>query len=169
MWDPRSAQTAPIVDGLVSQVRIVSRRHALFGEILPVIAVRSARGPKFVVVRLPDGRRRSIPRSITDLAREPFPRGRDSIEESCRVSVRTLLPLASFLAARLPLLEGIGDDCAASFGPDALDESGPDTIGIGSHSAATLADSAGRQQEPDCVDPRRYGEADGDERSGGAR
>jgi hypothetical protein len=50
------------------------------------------------MVRLPDGRLRSIPRSITDLAREPFSQGRDSIEESCRVSVRTLLPLASFLA-----------------------------------------------------------------------
>jgi hypothetical protein len=122
-----------------------------------------------VVVRLPDGRRRSIPRSITDLAKEPFSHSGDSIEESSRISVRTLLPLASFLAARLPLLEGIGDDCAASFGPDALDESGPDKIGIGSYSAPTLAESAGRQQESDCIDPRRYGEADGHDRSGGAR
>jgi len=106
---------------------------------------------------------------MTDLAREPFSQGRDSIEESSRISVRTLLPLASFLTARLPLLEGIGDDCAASLGPDALDESRSDTNGIGSHSTPTLAESAGRQQEPDCVDPRQYGETDGRDRSRGAR
>jgi len=83
--------------------------------------------------------------------------------------VRTLLPLTSFLAARLPLLEGIGDDRVASSGPDALAESGPDTIGIDSPSAPTLAEPAGRLQEPDRVDPRRHGEADGRERSKGAR
>jgi hypothetical protein len=121
------------------------------------------------MVRLPDGRRRSIPRSITDLAREPFPRGQDSIEEGCRISVRTLLPLASFLAARLPLLEGIGYDCAASSGPDALAESSPDAIGVDSPSAPAVAEPAGKQKEPDRVDPRRHGEADGRERTKGAR
>jgi hypothetical protein len=91
------------------------------------------------------------------------------MEESCRISVRTLLPLASFLAARLPLLEGGGDDCAASSGPDPLGESDPDTIGIESPSATTLAEPPGRQQEPDRVDPRGHCEADGRERSRGAR
>src|ERR1700675_3767268 len=107
---PPSTQNTPIVDGLVSEVRIISRRHGLFGQVLPIVGLRSARGQKFVMVRLPDGRRRSIPRSITNLAAEPFTQVNDSIEESLRISVRTLLPLAHFLTARSTSLEEIGDE-----------------------------------------------------------
>jgi hypothetical protein len=165
---PRLGQDAPIVDGVVSQVRIVSRRHALFGQTLPVVALRSGRGPRFVVVRLLDGRQRSIPRSITDLGSEPFPEGRDSVDQSLRVSVRTLLPLARLLAARPSSAEGICDGCVSSFDADALPEPEGKTACGGSDSGGALEGIAGGNQEPSRLDPREYDEADGSGRSEGA-
>ena len=47
---------------------VTAQRHPLCGQRLPLIPIRSARGPGYVVVELADGRRRSIPRSATDLA-----------------------------------------------------------------------------------------------------
>ena len=64
------------------------------------------------MVQLPDGRRRSVLRSITDLEMEHSPAGRDSSEQSLRVGVRTLLPLVRLLAARSPSQEGTDDDGA---------------------------------------------------------
>ena len=161
-------QDTPIVDGLVSEVRIVSTRHALFDQVLPVLAMRSARGPKFVLVSLPDGRKRSIPRSITDLGREPFRNHHDSIEESLRISVRTLLPLAHFLAARSSAPEGNGDERAASLDADASDSSGAQAIGIGAAAAAAVEGTFGERQEPTGGHYRRDGQAHGVRGSRGA-
>lgn len=97
---------------MVSEVTVCARDHALFGRTFPVVSCRSGRGPRFIVVQLPDGRRRSVLRSITDLEMEHSPAGRDSSEQSLRVSVRTLLPLARLLAARSPSQEGTDDDGA---------------------------------------------------------
>lgn len=88
------------------------RDHALFGRTFPVLACRSGRGPRFIVLQLPDGRRRSVLRSITDLEMEHSQAGGGSPEQSLRVSVRTLLPLARLLAARSPSQEGTDDDGA---------------------------------------------------------
>jgi hypothetical protein len=150
-------------------VRIISRRHGLFGEVLPLVGLRSARGPKFVVVRLPDGRRRSIPRSMTDLAGEPFQKAHDSIEESLRISVRTLLPLADYLAARSYSLEETGDERAAS--PDAarIDCSGSESRCAGSTSASAVEGSFQDRQGAVGVRRRRHSQADGGERRGGGQ
>ncbi|WP_368856661.1 hypothetical protein [Chelativorans sp. ZYF759] len=61
---------------------------------------RSARGPAFVVVRLPDGRRRSIRRSVTDLAAAPAEE-RGAPKSLPRISVRTLLTLMHHLNSTL--------------------------------------------------------------------
>src|ERR1700693_3226424 len=166
--DPRSTHNTPIVDGLVSEVRIISRRHGLFGQVLPIVGLRSARGPKFVMVRLPDGRRRSIPRSITNLAAEPFTQVNDSIEESLRISVRTLLPLAHFLTARSTSLEEIGDERAASPDADALDHAGSGAVGAESAPAPALEEALRDRQAAGSLRRRRHGQAGGDKRSKGA-
>jgi len=61
----------------------------LHGQRLAVLSLACARGPRFIAVALPDGRRRLIRRAATDLERPiaaelPVP----------RVSARSLLPLA---------------------------------------------------------------------------
>jgi hypothetical protein len=120
------------------------------------------------MVRLPDGRRRSIPRSITDLAAEPFTQVHDSIEQSLRISVRTLLPLAHFLTARSTSLEEIGDERAASPDADALDHAGSGSICAESTAAPTLEEALRDRQAAGSLRRRRHGQADGDKRSKGA-
>jgi hypothetical protein len=146
---------------LVSEVRILSRRHGLFGQVLPVIGVKSARGPNYVMVRLPDGRSRSIPRSITDLAVEPSARVTDSSENALRISVRTLLPLGHFLTARSSSLEEIGDARAVSGDAGFPDISCPERIGVTPTPAAGLEEAFVERQNADRVRRGRDGEKDG--------
>jgi hypothetical protein len=114
-----------------------------------------------VLVRLPDGRRRSIPRSITDLAKEPFQNRHDSIEESLRVSVRTLLPLARFLAARSSALEGNGDEYAVSAHADAADSCSAQAIDPGDANASALENALRERQDAACLDGRRDSQTQG--------
>ncbi|WP_160330085.1 DUF5372 family protein [Rhizobium altiplani] len=75
---------------------IIDPRHGLAGQRLELVSVQSGRGAAFVVVRLPDGRRRSIRRSITDLVTVSL-EARSESESAPRVSVRTLLTLMRHL------------------------------------------------------------------------
>ena len=161
---------APVVDGLVSQVRIVSARHPLFGQTFPVVAERSSRGPGFLVVRLPDGRKRSLLRSITDLGggAEPFPKGQDSLEESLRVSVRTLLPLAHFLASRSASVEGSGNDHASSSVAKGK-EPNPTDHGLGVETSSSVDGPLGDRAPPSGVDCCGHGQANGRARAEGAK
>jgi hypothetical protein len=96
----RSSHDATEVDGRVAQVTVVDPHHPLYGSCLPVSDRRSGRGPNLIVVRLPDGRERSILRSATDLAFTAA----GSIQATYRhmhISVRTLLPLANHIRAVL--------------------------------------------------------------------
>jgi hypothetical protein len=107
-----------------------------------------------VLVALPDGRHRSIRRSITDLAREPFRNLQDSIEEGHRVSVRTLLALARYLAARRANIE------ATSVAQLVEPLSGADVIVTGrdhcSDRSEAVVGSSGRCEEPSCADCRGH-------------
>jgi hypothetical protein len=114
-----------------------------------------------VMVRLPDGRSRSIPRSITDLAVEPSAGTTDSNKDALRISVRTLLPLAHFLTARPSSLEEIGDACAASGDVGFPDLSCPRRIGAAPNSTAGLEEAFCERQNADCVRRRRHGEKNG--------
>ena len=87
-------QNASILDRLVSHVTIIDRRHALSGQQFELVSMHSPRGASFVVIALSDGRRRSIRRSITDLAAAGHGEHPGTADETLRVSIRTLLPLA---------------------------------------------------------------------------
>ncbi len=95
---------------------IIDPHHALSGQQFELVSVHSARGPAFVVIALPDGRRRSVRRSITDLAGATSTNRSD---EALRVSVRTLLPLAQHLAAKITASaqKGIGHGQTRPFAP----------------------------------------------------
>jgi len=121
------------------------------------------------MVRLPDGRSRSIPRSITDLALEPSAGLADSTESAVRVSVRTLLPLARFLTARSSSLEEIGDACAASGDIGSLDLACPERIGAAPNPVSGLEEAFAKRQDAVRKRRRRHGEKDGGDGGQGAR
>ncbi len=88
----QTPQSATVADRLISAVTVTDPRHPLSGQRLAVLSLACARGPRFIAVALPDGRRRLIRRAATDLERPiatetPVP----------RVSARTLLPLARYI------------------------------------------------------------------------
>jgi len=97
-WDRRSSHDAVEVDRRVARVRVVDPHHPLFGCHLSVSDRQSGRGPDLIVVRLPDGRERSVPLSATDLALGA--EGSVPIAHT-HISVRTLLPLANHVRAVL--------------------------------------------------------------------
>src|SRR5271165_2864136 len=96
----RSSHDAVEVDRRVAQVRVVDPHHPLFGCYFPASDRQSGRGPGLIVVRLPDGRERSIPRSATDLAFS-VEGSVPSAPRRMHISVRTLLPLANHVRAVL--------------------------------------------------------------------
>src|SRR3954470_23784000 len=106
----RDLQAAPIRDGLVSHVTVTDRHHALGGQLLPLVSLHSARGPAYIVVALPDGRRRSLRRASTDLAGP----AEAPLYDGPRISAGTLLPLARHIVVCLAIAveEVIHDDYA---------------------------------------------------------
>lgn len=71
IFDVRQDQTfgnTADLDRLISHVTVTSPRHPLYGQRLEVLQLASDRGPKWVTVRVPNGRRRNILRALTDLA-----------------------------------------------------------------------------------------------------
>ena len=81
---------------MVHHVTIIDPRHGLADQRLELASAQSGRGAAFVVVRLPDGCRRSIRRSATDLA-AAWPEARSESKSAPRISVRTLLTLMRHL------------------------------------------------------------------------
>ena len=59
-WRRRTRQSTPILERVVSRVTITDPHHFLFGHRLEVLNERWGRGPAYVVVALPDGRRRAV-------------------------------------------------------------------------------------------------------------
>ena len=99
------------LDRRVAEVSVVDPHHPLYGGCFPVSERRSGRGPSLIVIRLPDGRERAIPRTATACSRVSD----DLMAAASRlahISVRTLLPLANHvravLASRNADLEGSG-------------------------------------------------------------
>jgi hypothetical protein len=140
----------------VSHVTVTDPHHALSGQRLPLVSLHSARGPAYVVVALPDGRRRSLRRAITDLAgaEGALPPASISSRNDLRISARTLLPLARHIVAGLaaPVEEVTCDD-----------RSPPAAASASRHStriAAALAEPAARDANADCSSSRRPAAAD---------
>jgi hypothetical protein len=96
----RSSHDAVEVDRRVAQIRVVDPHHPLFGGEFRVCDRQSGRGPDLIVVRLPDGRERSVPRSATDLAFSAEASD-PAAPRRMHISVRTLLALANHVRAVL--------------------------------------------------------------------
>ena len=67
--EPNTAEDT-ILERLGCVITVTELRHSLFGQQFTVLSERSGRGPAFVVVELPDGRKRSIRIASTDLGQE---------------------------------------------------------------------------------------------------
>jgi len=95
----RTRRNATVSERLPPIVRVIDARHPLYGQQLEVSASGASRRIGWVEVVLQDGRQRWIPQKATDLkgaACEVRPN-----RDLPRVSVRTLLPLAEYVRARL--------------------------------------------------------------------
>ena len=153
-WDPRTSQNNTSLERLGCVITVTESRHSPFGQYLTVLSERSGRGPTFVVVALPDGRKRSIRIASTDLGQAPTAADRKA-PDLPRVNVRTLIPLTQHLSAKLSLLaeEVIRDDPTSS--PASRSVSTPVDSGLRIRPAPdsisrTLAEPAGRDTNADC-------------------
>src|SRR3954464_14506328 len=138
-------QAATIRDGVVSHVTVTDRHHALCGQLLPLVSLRSARGPAYIVVALPDGRRRSLRRASTDLAGAATASAVTSLCDGPRVSVGTLLPLARHIVAPPP--NAVEEVTRADHAPSVAEPSSRCVTGIAA--AAALAEPAKRDANAD--------------------
>jgi len=88
-------QDTTLFEELSGEVTITDPTHPLYGQTLPCLSVRINRSKTHVTVLLPTGRRRSVPRSATDLERPAEETLHDPPLPVIRVS--TILPLAHFV------------------------------------------------------------------------
>ncbi|WP_353682575.1 DUF5372 family protein [Mesorhizobium sp.] len=134
----------------MSHLTVVDPRHGLAGQRLELVSGRSGRGPAFVVVRLPDGRRRSIRRSATDLATET-PEERNASKSAPRVSVRTLLTLLHHLNSTLTsrIEEVIRDEHSVESVPRCVPDSHQSSSPSRSETTTPVVRPAGGDAETD--------------------
>ena len=170
-WRRRTSRNATIRDRFASHVTVTDPQHPLFGKRFAVLGERSGRGSAFVVVGLPDGRRRSIRIACTDLAQAAL-RPISPPPALSRISVRTLIPLMQHLRANLllPAEEVIRDgplSACMSRGVSAPSAAaGMRRRSPGGKAAASLAGPAGRAATTDRPSDRR---ADATDASDAAR
>src|ERR1700731_847826 len=98
----RTRRDATIAERLPPRIRVIDAVHPLFGQPLEVSPSGLIRRIGWIRVVLPDGRHRWVPQKATDLsvsACEARPN-----RDLPLVSVRTLIPLAEYVRARLSAL-----------------------------------------------------------------
>ncbi len=98
---PNTARST-IAERLLPRIRVIDAAHPLFGQPLEVSPSGLIRRIGWIRVVLPDGRHRWVPQKATDLnvsACEARPN-----RDLPLVSVRTLIPLAEYVRARLSAL-----------------------------------------------------------------
>jgi hypothetical protein len=95
----------------LTHVTIVDPRHPLFGR---TFALRdfSPRGNSSVTIQLPNGQRRVVPRSVTNLDANEF--SESAVGDLPIISVRTILPVARFVQAKLRATEEEKDGRSSS-------------------------------------------------------
>jgi hypothetical protein len=91
----QTQRDTPFLEELSGEVTVTDPTHPLYGRTLPCISVRVHRSKTHVTVLLPTGRRRSVPRSATNLQRPAEEASHDP--RLPVISVRTILPLARFV------------------------------------------------------------------------
>jgi hypothetical protein len=92
---------ATLGERLITAVSVTDPCHPLYGHRLEVASIAGSRGARFIVVVLPDGRRRQILRAMTDLERPAAAEPALS-----RISARSLLPLARLIRRMLQVPDG---------------------------------------------------------------
>jgi hypothetical protein len=156
-WRHRTPLNPTILDRTITHVTITDPQHCLFGKRLAVIRERSGRGPTYVVVELPDGRKRPIRIASTDLAATVITSG--TAPYLPRISVRTLIPLVQHLSANLALLaeEVIRDDPTRASGSGCVSTtaSSMPLPAVGKKSPAPMAEPAGRHAKAGGAGRRR--------------
>lgn len=105
-WANQLSHTTPLPDEVTRQVTIIDPAHPLFGHIFPLSQSTSPQGPAYILIQLPNGRRRAVLRVATDLDGTPPPRPVPAALP--RISVRTIL-----LAHRVRTLVLAMEDCHA--------------------------------------------------------
>src|SRR5712671_2241574 len=101
--DRRTRHDATIAERLLLRIRVIDAVHPLFGQSLEVSPRGLIRRVGWIRVVLPDGRHRWVPQKATDLdvsACEARPN-----RDLPLVSVRTLIPFAEYVRARLSALD----------------------------------------------------------------
>ncbi|MDF1513771.1 MAG: hypothetical protein P1S60_08180, partial [Anaerolineae bacterium] len=88
--------------GRVTQVTITDPQHPLFGRSFELLRDSSSRGHTFITIQLPNGQRRIVPRSATDLSEMSANAPTITLRP---VSVRTLLPVVRFVKAKVATRE----------------------------------------------------------------
>ena len=83
----------------LTHVTIVDPRHPLFGRTFALLRDFSPRGNSSVTIQLPNGQRRVVPRSATNLDANEF--SESAVGDLPIISVRTILPVARFVQAKL--------------------------------------------------------------------
>ena len=94
---PNQTEQNTIQIDRLTRVRVIDPKHPLFGRSFPLLRAFSPRGNTTVTVLLPDGQRRVIPRTATDLDGETRPQ----TQSLPPISIRTILPLAQFVNAKI--------------------------------------------------------------------
>jgi hypothetical protein len=95
----QTAQAAANLDRLPRQVTVTDPAHPLFGCTFPLVSEWSPRGKSSLIVQLPNGQHRSLPRKATDI--DP-PDSQSTDRPSLPwISVRTILPVAQFVKYKL--------------------------------------------------------------------
>lgn len=141
-----TSHNAPTVEGQISHVTISDPRHSLYGQRLELVSLEAARGRDFIIVKVSNGRHRSIRRKQTDLM-TPL---REDLKPSApmpRVNVGTLLTLMRHLRSTLalPMEEVIRDEETAHRVPCSVPSN--TTISANGSATASLAETAGREEE----------------------
>ena len=137
----RTEQNATVMDQVVRSVTVIDPARPLYGRLFPLVRWTSSRGRSYLVLRLSEGRTRSVPRSATDFVPIPSP---PLVTGLLPVSVRTLLSVARRLRSMARAQEeaphaatlccppcrsdapaGIGTDPASALTTPALESSRP--------------------------------------------
>ena len=149
----------------MSHVTVIDPRHALSGQQFDLVSMHSPRGASFVVIALPDGRRRSIRRSITDLAAASHGEHPGTADETLRVSIRTLLPLAQHLATMMTASaqKGIGHGQTRPVAPGGGSSGSAAPEPLQDDPASTVAEPYGRDPDTDGSASGRTSAADAPE------
>jgi hypothetical protein len=95
----QTPHNASPLDGLAREVTVTDRAHPFFGRRLVVVDERAPGARDCVLVQLPDGQRRAVPRAATSLVADGQPPSAAGARCPLPISVRTLLPLADLVRA----------------------------------------------------------------------